>query len=174
MDFFTSINWSVPSWDLFIIIFFVVAALLYGLSLGKSRIIVILVSIYMALAVCNSAPFINDWSRQTVSINFGQDFVLRVSLFLGVFLILFFLLSRSALSAFGTGSVGKWWQVILFSFLHVGLLISVILSFLPQDIKGHLLPLTQDVFTSEMGRFIWITLPIAAMIVFKGNESQSL
>ena len=47
MDFVTNINWAAPSWDLFIILFFIVAAFLYGLSLGRNRVIVILVSIYM-------------------------------------------------------------------------------------------------------------------------------
>jgi len=38
--------------DLFIILFFVIAAFLYGFSLGRDRIVAILVSIYMGLAVC--------------------------------------------------------------------------------------------------------------------------
>lgn len=176
MQFLQSINWATPTWDLFIVIFLFVAAFLYGLSLGRDRIIVIMVAIYMALAVINTAPFINNLYGKELSINIGQNFAFKVTLFLGVFILLFFLLSRSALTrTFGeTTSTGSWWQVILFSFLHVGLLISVVLSFLPPETAEHLLPLTRQVFSSELGKFIWIVSPIVAMILFKNRKDQSL
>lgn len=161
-------DWSNPTWDLFIILFFVVAALLYGLSLGRDRIVVILVSIYMALAVVNAAPYIKDLET---TISFNQAFAFKVSTFLGLFVILFFLLSRSALlRVFGEGSRGAWWQVILFSFLHVGLLISIVLSFVPPEVNDHLAPLTRQIFTTEAARFAWILLPILAMAVVRNKE----
>lgn len=173
MDFLQSINWAAPTWDLFIAIFFIVAAFLYGLSLGRDRVIVILVSIYMALAVINTAPYLGDLSGKELSISFGQTFAFRVTLFFGVFIALFFLLSRSALSrTFGSSGSGGLVQVILFSFLHVGLLISVVLSFLPSETAGHLMPITRDIFMSDLGRFLWITTPIVAMVLFKGSSGR--
>ncbi len=174
MQFLQSIDWAMPTWDLFIVIFFVIAAFLYGLSLGRDRVIVILVSIYMALAVINTAPYLNDWSGKDINVNLGPNFAFKVTLFLGVFIALFFLLSRSALSrAFGSsGGGGSWWQVILFSFLHIGLMISVVMSFLPTETAEHLLPLTRQIFTSELGKFLWITTPIAAMVLFKGGSNR--
>ncbi|PIY96796.1 MAG: hypothetical protein COY66_03050 [Candidatus Kerfeldbacteria bacterium CG_4_10_14_0_8_um_filter_42_10] len=164
-------DWSKPTWDMFIILFFVVAALLYGMSLGRDRIIVILVSIYMALAVVNTAPYINDVNTE-VGIN--QFFVVRITAFVAIFVFLFFLLSRSALLATVASSDdrGKWWQVIVFSILHVGLLISITLSFLPESAAGHLAPSTQTIFVSEVGRFIWIVAPILLMILLKGGASN--
>ena len=168
MEFLTQLgvfDWTKPTWDMFIILFFVVASFLYGLSLGRDRIIVILVSIYMALAVVNSTPYFNSFET-TVSIN--QAFAFKVTTFLGLFVILFFLLSRSAiLRVFGEGSRGPWWQVLIFSFLHVGLLISIVLSFVPHEIRQHLAPLTRQLFTSELGQFTWIVLPILAMTMVK-------
>lgn len=173
MSFLSSINWAAPTWDLFIAIFFIVGAFLYGFSLGRDKVLVILVSIYMALAVINTAPYLNVLSGRNISINIGPNFAFKMTLFLGVFVALFFLLSRSALSrTFGGTSAGSWWQVILFSFLHVGLLISVILSFLPVETIGHLLPVTRQIFTSELGRFLWIVTPIAAMILLPGREKS--
>jgi len=174
MQFLQSINWAMPTWDLFIVIFFIIGAFLYGFSLGRDRVIVILVSIYMALAVINTSPYLNALSGKDISIHFGTNFTLKVTLFLGVFVALFFLLSRSALSrTFGNTSTGGWWQVILFSFLHVGLLISVILSFLPLQAIEHLLPITRKIFTSDLGKFLWITAPIVAMILFKGGRERT-
>jgi len=170
-----TVDWSHPSWDLFIILFFVIAAFLYGLSLGRDRIIVILVSIYMSLAVATNAPFLRDIGfQQNINNTLQNLFVVKISMFLFVFILLFFLLSRSALlKTIGTSDdSGRWWHVILFSFLHVGLIISIVLSFLPPDAVNNLSPLMRQIFTSDIGRFIWIVGPILAMIVIRGKSEK--
>ncbi len=166
-----NIDWSKPSWDLFIVLFFLVAAFLYGLSLGRDRIIVILVSIYMSLAIINTAPFIG---LKVTEISVSSLFAVRITAFLGLFIILFFLLSRSALlkTIASSDTQGSWWQVIIFSFLHVGLLISIILSYLPSASINTLAPLTQTIFTTETSRFIWIILPVLAMVMIKGGAGD--
>lgn len=166
-----TINWASPTWDLFIILFFLIAGFLYGLSLGRDRIIVILVSIYMALAVVTTAPYIGNVATE---IGLSQLFVLRISAFLAVFIVLFFLLARSALlkTIASSDSDGAWWQVLLFSFLHVGLLIAITLSFLPPEASQNLAPVTRRLFVTDTARFIWILLPIIAMIVIKGGAAQ--
>jgi hypothetical protein len=147
------------------VLFFLVTVFLYGLSLGRDRVIVILVSIYMALAVVNSAPFIK---QVDASVNIGQWFAFKVTTFLGLFVLLFFLMSRSALqNTFGKLANGAWWQVMLFSTFHVGLLVSITLSFLPPDAVNALAPITRQVFASEMARFLWIVAPIGAMSLLK-------
>jgi len=170
-----TVDWSHPSWDLFIILFFVIAAFLYGLSLGRDRIIVILVSIYMSLAVATNAPFLRDIGfQQNINNTLQSLFFVKISMFLFVFILLFVLLSRSALlKTIGTSDdSGRWWHVILFSFLHVGLIISIVLSFLPPDAVNNLSPLMRQIFTSDIGRFIWIVGPILAMIVIRGKSEK--
>lgn len=165
-----AIDWTQPTWDLFIILFFIIAAFLYGLSLGRDRIIVILVSIYMSLAVVNSVPYFKSFEH-IITIN--QAFAFKITTFLGLFVILFFWLSRSALlRVFGEGSRGSWWQVLVFSFLHVGLLISIVLSLVPGQITDNLAPLTKQVFITEQARFIWIVLPILGMAVIRRKDED--
>jgi len=161
-------NLTTPSWDLFILIFFAVAVFIYGFSLGRNRIVVILIAIYMALAVVNTAPFLNKWIESALNLgNIGQVFIFKLGLFLLVFAILFFLFSRSRL-LLGMGGEerhGAFWQIPIFSVLHIGLLLSIALSFLPPDALAQLSPFTREVFSSDVGRFVWITAPIAAMII---------
>ncbi|MFA6271679.1 MAG: hypothetical protein WC693_01040 [Patescibacteria group bacterium] len=163
-------DWSEPTWDLFIILFFVIAALLYGMSLGRDRIIVILISIYMAMAVINTAPFLGD---TTGEIGVNQFFVVKITAFVAVFVALFFMLSRSALisTVASSDERGKWWQVIVFSIMHVGLLISITLSFLPKSALDGLAPLTKTLFTLEISQFIWVLAPILLMIMIKGGAA---
>jgi len=164
VSFLTSLNWAHPTWDIFILLFFVVGALLYGLSLGRDRVIVILVGIYMALAVVTNAPAL---STLNLAMNLNENYVLRITFFLGIFVIVFFLLSRSALlKTIGrSGAPGSWWQTIVFSILQVGLLISVTLNFLPREMTQGLTDVTKTIFMSDQGRSAWLILPIAFMIL---------
>ncbi len=161
-------NLANPSWDLFIIFFFVLAAFIYGLSLGRDRIIVILVSIYVGLAIVNSAPYIKDLANQARL----DIFAFKATAFLGLFVLLFFLFSRSALlRALGSsGYAGSWLQVIIFSFLHVGLLTSITLSFLPPESLTILMPITRTIFVSEPARFIWMVAPLLAMFLINEKD----
>lgn len=164
--FFKNLDWTNPSWDLFIVLFFLIASLIYGLSLGRDRILVILIAIYMALAVVNYAPFAEKLIKGTTLEDF---FLIKVLSFAAVFLILFFLLARSALlhTIGAKSSGGSWWQVFVFSILHVGLLISITLSFLPASITQQLSEFTYNVFVTETARFIWIIMPIVVMALVR-------
>lgn len=164
------INLATPSWDLFILLFFVVGSLIYGFTLGRERIVVLIVAIYMSLAVISHAPYLDQIQAQ---ISYGNLFAYQITTFVGLFLVLFFLLSRSALLHSLTGNdAGKWWHVILFSFLHVGLLISMTLSYLPHEAQMQLLEPTRQIFTSEQGKFAWIVLPIIAMMLVRGEKKK--
>lgn len=166
------LDFQTPSWDIFLILFFLIGSLLYGLSLGRDRIIVILVSIYMSLTVVEALP------DAVLKFTVGKQFAFQVTAFVALFMVLFFLVSRSALiRTLGGGTAdGKWYQTIIFSVLHVGLLIAITMSFLPHEIIAKFLPITQMVFTYEWSRFAWISAPIVAMIVFgrknAGEESH--
>ncbi len=165
-----SVNLATPTWDLFILLFFVVGTLVYGLTLGRERVVMLIVAIYMDLAVVTHAPYLRSFSA---SLNLGEGFALQITAFIGVFLILLFLLSKTALAhSFSLGDSGSWWQVLTFSALHVGLLTSVILSYLPPSALGSLTPVTREVFTSEQGRFVWIIVPILAMVVIHGEKKE--
>lgn len=164
IHFFQTLNWSAPTWDLFILLFFIVGSLLYGLSLGRDRVIVILVSVYMGLAVVSNTPILNSLN---LTLNVNDNSVLKITFFLGIFVVLFFLLSRSALlrTIGGSGAPGSWWQTILFSILQVGLLISITLNFLPREVTQGLSEGTRNIFMSDNGRSAWMILPIVLMAI---------
>lgn len=171
-NFLAGVNFQKPTWDLVIIVFFLIAAFIYGLSLGRERIIIVLISIYMAFAVISAAPWFNAFSWQSLGDN--RAFIFPVAIFLVSFMLIFYWLSRSPLlSALGQSqSPGEWWQVILFSLLHVGLLTSITLSFLPPSAYGELSPLTRQLFTGSQTLFYWIIAPIAALSLIKARKEE--
>lgn len=168
MPFLGPIDFATPSWDVFLLLFFLAGALLYGLTLGRDRIVVIMVSIYMGLAIVTNAPYIKQLSAD-IAVN---NFAFRVSTFLGLFVLMFFFLSKNALIRsldFGTG--GRLFQTALFSVLHVGLLLSVALSFLPDAALANFSPQVRGLFVSDPAKFAWLVTPVAAMMIFGGKKA---
>lgn len=163
MPFFRTFDLATPTWDIFLLLFFLIGSLLYGLTLGRDRVVVLMVSIYMGLAVVTNAPYLRDLTA-SVSVN---DVALRVGTFLGVFVLLFFFLSKNALMrSMDTGRSGGLLQTMMFSVLHVGLLVSVGLSFLPDSALGQFSAQTRGLFLSDPARFVWLVAPIGAMMIF--------
>jgi len=166
---FLGINWSAPTWDVIILLFIIISVLIYSFTLGRDRIVALLISTYLALAVTTNLPYMNkitDW------INSFSFFSFKVSAFLIVFAVLFIFLSRSSLLQSLSSLSGGWWQVILFSLLQVGLLTSIILSFLPSIAVNYLSDFTQTIFLSDLGKFCWIILPIVALVFIQGRKSK--
>jgi hypothetical protein len=175
MDFLTNLNWNSPSWDLFIILFFVAAFLLYGLSLGRDRLVVIMVGLYMALAIVNTAPYFDFLNGYQANFSVNNISILKITLFFGLFVVIFFLISRSALmNTIGAGSSqGSWWQTLIFSFLQVGLMISVVLSYLPKEFIAKLSGQMQNFFISDPARFCWLVGPVLMMALVRKRKPTS-
>jgi len=165
---FLGINWAAPTWDLVILLFFLITILIYSFTLGRDRIVAILVSTYLSLAVATNLPYVNvlsDWIKKS------GFFAFQTAAFLIIFILIFFFLSRSQVIQCSSSVGSKWWQVILFSFLQVGLLTSIVLSFLPESSMDYLSEFTKTMFLSDLGRFCWIALPILALTFLREKTS---
>lgn len=170
LKYFQHLNFQDPNWDALLVIFFAVSTLFYGISLGKDRLLIILMSIYMSLAVVNSIP------PKVFSMELQKVFAFQVTAFLAIFLVLFFVLSQFALlrALGGHAAQGSLWQSALLSILHTGLLTSVAFTFLPAEILHNFSPQIQTTFTHEWARFGWTAAPIAAMLLMKGGQKPPL
>ncbi len=166
---FLGINWGTPTWDIVILLFFAATIFVYSFAIGRDRIVAILISTYLALAVTTNFPFINYLADLLKSLGI---FAFQAAAFLVVFLLLFVFLSRSQLvqnlSSFG----GSLWQTVLFSFLQVGLLTSIILSFLPEIALDNISIFTKTLFISDLGRFCWVVLPILALVFIDNRDNR--
>ena len=156
------------SWDLILIIIFIGAAFLYGLTLGKNKLIALLISTYFSLVIINSIPF-----KEVIAF-FGLKGLpsptLKTFLFLALILFFFFLIPHSILSSvirIGKAGVGSWFQILIFSILEIGLLASIILSFRPSKVITDLSPLVKQIFLGQTPQFFWILVPILALVLWR-------
>ncbi len=163
----TSFNWHSASWDLFIFLFWAVAAAMYAFAGGRGRILSVLVSIYMAKLIVLEAPFLSTAVAKQLNITVLS--LQQLTAFAIMFLVLFIFLARYA---FKTGSDGRHLISIpfslLFAFLQIGLLINIVLTMLPIHVQENFSELVKFIFITDPASFVWLLLPVA-FIVFLGR-----
>lgn len=124
-----------PSWDLFIGLFFVVGVG-YGLVLQRDRSVTTLLSAYVALIVAETwAVPISDFLNGNKAI-LNVYIAGRVSPFgitAGLFVVFIILLAQK--SGLRSGRVNNMtsFEILLFSFFSTAIIIATILSFMPAD-----------------------------------------
>ncbi len=157
-------NWHSPSWDLFIILFWLVASVIYALSAGRGRILTILVSVYMSQLLVIEMPFLT----QAVSgkLDVATPTLQSLVAFVVLFIVLFIFLGRYA---FKSSADGKQFSAIgfalIFSILQVGLLINIVLNYLPDHVRNSFSPLISFLFLHPYSNFVWLALPVVFLVI---------
>lgn len=156
-------NWHTPSWDLFIILFWGVAAVFYAFAAGRGRIISLLMSLYISKLLVLQAPWLASAINQKLPSSFAS--LQQLVSFLIIFILLFILLSRYA---FRTSADGRHFAslpfALVFAILQIGLLINTVLGYLSVSGKSFS-PLVSLIFLSSSSAFIWLALPLAFLII---------
>lgn len=155
---------SHPTWDLILLFVLVAAGFFYGISAGRRKIISSIIYTYVALAVLPAIPI----ERVGKILNIQDLFFLKGGIFLLLFFLMIFLLSRGGARAFAAS--GSWWQVFLLSFVQAGLLIHILLSFLPADKIKDLAPLTRTVFANPNFHLWWLLGPLVILVFIRKTE----
>lgn len=157
------ISFHNPTWDAFILLFWIIVSIIYSFSAGRGRIICILVAVYMSELIVIQAPFLGNGAAQHLNVAL---YLGRLVVFLVMFLLFFMVLSkyvfRTSLEHRGMSS---WLFSFLFSLLQVGFLISVVLSFLPVVTQQSFSSSIQTLFITSTAQFIWLLLPMIFLVV---------
>lgn len=160
------VNFSQPSWDIFLAIFFIGAIFLYGFTAGKSRLIIGIISLYISLVLEKIIPYAwIEGSLNKIGASFLPFYVFKIIIFVLVFSFVVFVFSKR--SFYRIGDRQKWWQVIVFSFLQFGFFMSIVLVFLPVEILNNFLPLSYYFFASDLARIVWTITPAMAIILLR-------
>ena len=154
---------SNPSWDLIILFFFIAVGFFYGISAGKSKLISLLISLYVSGFLFDKFYYL-DQLIKTDSI--ASTFMARVAVFLVILFIVNLLFSK-VLRLGSEGSEKKWWQALLLSFLSSGLLFSYLFHLFPAKEIFTFSPIVQNFFASSDAFFWWLTLPLVALFLVR-------
>lgn len=149
-----------PAWDILLLLFFFFSVFIYGLIVGRNRIIVLLLASYPAALINEYIPYPKNFlsNLNIAQIIFLKSFVFFVSVF-----FVFWIFKKSGLSRKELNK--KTGQVLFLSFLNVGLWANIIFSYVTyfnvELIK--LAPLNLLLFGSNPAHFIWLILPILVL-----------
>ncbi|HTP57094.1 MAG TPA: hypothetical protein VMJ72_02360 [Candidatus Paceibacterota bacterium] len=111
-----------------------VVLVLYGLSVGRTKALVSLLSIYVAYSLTVLFPFLDVLSGRLTD---QLRPVAAVLLFLATYLVVFLLLSHSAMRTRMTLGEISFLQVLLISVVQIGLLASISVSLVPPTLAEH-------------------------------------
>jgi len=147
--------------------------IIYGLSLGRTKALISLLGIYVALAFDATFPYLDqlhDFIRVT-----GEIYTTRVIVFLLVYLLVFAILNNSFARGRLTLKESSVISVSIISLTQIGLLVAVITNIIPDDIVGKLPEYLSAYFASKEALFYWIIIPILVLIFMrKGKRKNSI
>ncbi|NMB48308.1 hypothetical protein GYA13_02565 [Candidatus Kuenenbacteria bacterium] len=149
--------------NILIAIVFVVLILIYGFLMDPHNILINLFSLYAGLTVVGEFPF-EIWGV------FGTTFWLaQLIILLAVAVAVAIVLSRTHLfrAVYVNNFLTRWGSAIINGIFHGGLLVGVLLSFLPVKFLTQFSPWALNAFMGERARFWWTVLPLVGLIFLR-------
>ncbi|MDD5589964.1 MAG: hypothetical protein PHQ47_02195 [Candidatus Portnoybacteria bacterium] len=173
MEFFSAISDQINlggNWLLILI--FLAAGLGVGLALGRNRLSLMTLSVYISLAIVRAVP----WTElKFIGVKEAPDTNVLIFILLALTLGIFFVAPHSGLASVlrlhGRGR-SSWWQLMLLGVALLGFFVSVVISFLPAKALADLQPLLIQFFVEDLAQFVWLILPLAAMLVLKRRRAS--
>jgi hypothetical protein len=163
-NYINKISFQNPTWDIFLVLFFITLAFFYWVFVGKNKIVQMLVSSFFAFSIVKFNPFFQYFKN----LNARDLSIINIILFV-IFIVLFFiLLSKKTIST----NKASFLHVFLYSFLHIGLIIVLGLNLLEKSMLSLFGKTIQNVFINPIAFFVWIISSILALIFLKTSEED--
>lgn len=155
---------SVPKMDFswIVAIFFIVVIFLIGLSLGKTRMLLALLSVYIAAFL---EPHFIYFQNLRQSFKGQPEYLLHLAIFMFFYLLAFFVMNRSLLKTRLTLSESSFVAVVLMSVIEIGFLLSRVIIYLP----AKSIPVSSGIiefFGTKNAQFWWALAPLAVLLLF--------
>jgi len=154
-----------PSWDLFIILFFVIMTV-YGLLLGRGRVFNILINTYVGYVIGTElGNFAYEYLIKASSVSHS----ISISLFGAKLLVfaatIFILTMRTELTGANDDSQGSSIYTAGYGFLAAGLMLSSIMSFMSEADRLNLFNSSHLAAQVYDYRYFWLIGPIAIIVI---------
>lgn len=159
----------VPSWDLFIILFFIIG-IGYGFILQRDRVIMTLISVYVGIVIATTfAPVVQGFFHGDITL-FGRFFIkssaspftIQTGLFFLTVLILSF---KGGLGTFKGKGILSPLEIIIYSVLNTALMLAIIFSFLPEETKATFADQSRLAIIIMKNYNIWLIAPLIIMTI---------
>lgn len=154
-------------WELILSLFLFGIGVLFALVFGKGRIFALLLGSYISFALMSVVPF-----KKLFPVFFKQkeNFVILIVLFLVLIFLIYFIFCHSILKSSIKKGTGKFIiQSLFLSWLFIGIVMSVVFSFFPDDLISQFSPIVLKIFNTSLARILWLVAPLIFIGIFKKN-----
>ena len=141
--------------DVSLLLVIVLASFVFGMFIGRYKLITVLINIYVAVAVVSAIPE-----------KFLQNYIQELVAFSGIVVVLT-LISKRLFEIYISGSgSGFLWRIFVMSFLEVLFLSSIILSIIPEKEATEIISeMAYSFLASPMARLLWMIAPLAFLFI---------
>ncbi|MBI2068604.1 MAG: hypothetical protein HYT67_00650 [Candidatus Yanofskybacteria bacterium] len=146
----------------------VVFLLLYGLSLGRTRALISLLGIYIAYVLQAIFPYFSEL-HDAVRVS-PEMYLTRIALFFVFYLTVFAILNRSLVKHRLTMKEFSIFWVSLISLFQLGILVSIILNFIPVDKLTIFPEYLLGYFAEQRALFFWLTAPVLILLMMRREK----
>lgn len=158
--------------DVVIGIFLMVVILLIAFGIGKTRMLLAILSTYVAFLIALSFPFYTY--LKAVSSLGAWPFWPQLTVFWIGFFLAFFILNKSTLKSKMSLRGSSPLLILWLSIVETGFLVSVMLSYGQPEIPNfQLSPLLTSYFGTSTSRFVWALLPLVSIFFVKPSRRSS-
>lgn len=142
-----------------------VAISIFGLSIGRTKTVISLISIYVAFVFDRIFPY----SEEVGNIIGGalDDYWIRIGIFLLAYIIVFVVFNFSFIRRRLSSNEYSLFGIIILSFLQLGLLVSVVSNMLPEQLVLQWTFGFHNYFSTPVALFFWALAPLPVLLFIK-------
>jgi hypothetical protein len=141
--------------DLSLLFLFVGISLVFGFVFGRWKLINILINVYIALAFIGVTPLEV----------FSTSVYAKAGVFIGLLVLLTAIDNRLFDLHISNAGTDFFWRLFVTSILVTGMIVSVVLSFLPKSIAlGHISLVAYGYFASPFALIFWMVVPLLSLL----------
>lgn len=141
--------------DITLALIVMLVSFVFGMFIGRYKLITILINIYVAFAITSVVP-----------VRYFPEYTLKLAFFLASVMILTVVSKRLFEVYFSGSGSGFLWRVFVMSFLEVMFLISVVFSIIPEKVAlGYVSASAYGYFTSDIMRLFWMAVPLVFLVM---------
>ncbi|EKE11432.1 MAG: hypothetical protein ACD_15C00079G0007 [uncultured bacterium] len=140
--------------DISLLLIVAVFSIVFGMFIGRYKLITILINIYVSFAI-----------TQVVPDKYFSDYLYELTFFL-LGIVILTISSRQLFEIYISGSgSGFLWRVFAMSFLEIIFLLSIVLSIVPKKMALEFVsPTAFEYMTGDNARLIWMIVPLVFMV----------
>ena len=157
-------SFSKPTPYFLALVFLFMAIFIYGMKSGRGRMVLNLLSLYVAMILTGLFPYREYLSK---NIKVGEPYFIELGLYIVVFLVVLILFANSPLKNLAIKSRSPILQILILSILILGIFLSHITVLLPAEI---LYKLDHPIFTyfkTETAQFWWALAGVVGLVVLR-------